>query len=690
MQFVFVLSRSLMVYARCSASFAREWEAMMPFPLSALVDQQKMRLALILNAIDTAIGGVLICGKRGTGKSTAVRALASLLPPITGVADCPCFCDPAAPQWMCSACLARHERGESLPVTQRSVPLVTLPLNASEDRVAGSFDLAGALESGVHRFAPGLLARANRGLLYIDEINLLNDHIADMLLDAAALGVQRVERDAISFAHPARFVLIGTMNPEEGSLRPQLLDRIGLYVEAEDVRDPAARATVVERRLAYDADPALFAAEWAESEQALRERIIRARQLLPDVRISLYFRQVVAHLVSRELRTEGHRGDLVVIRTARALAAWEGREEVQRADVEQAIALAMPHRARSRVTVQQIARMLDQTPVGGYDPDRPEELATIDEDIDQRRDEREGAAGVSHRLHGETDMAQARELVRMLHDRLTRHESGRQFISVTSRHSGRSVREREGHPVTDLAFSATLRAAAPYQRARGRPAGGRLQLRAEDLRQKVRERKTRALLIFVVDGSDSVMARQLMARMKRVLLALLQYAYEKRDRVAMLVFRFAQGRLVLPPTRHFGRARRCIEELYVGGCTPLATGLLEGLRVAETERLRDPAVRPFLIVLTDGLANIDLSGNMRHDTPFRDALHVAREIAAHQLPAVMIDTNPYAASVSTGAAHSIETQATTDIAPARALARALEAEYFQLCPPDAATLLKRG
>ena len=662
----------------------------MPFPLSALVDQQKMRLALILNAIDTAIGGVLICGKRGTGKSTAVRALASLLPPITGVADCPCFCDPAAPQWMCSACLARHERGESLPVTQRSVPLVTLPLNASEDRVAGSFDLAGALESGVHRFAPGLLARANRGLLYIDEINLLNDHIADMLLDAAALGVQRVERDAISFAHPARFVLIGTMNPEEGSLRPQLLDRIGLYVEAEDVRDPAARATVVERRLAYDADPALFAAEWAESEQALRERIIRARQLLPDVRISLYFRQVVAHLVSRELRTEGHRGDLVVIRTARALAAWEGREEVQRADVEQAIALAMPHRARSRVTMQQIARMLDQTPVGGYDPDRPEELATIDEDIDQRRDEREGAAGVSHRLHGETDMAQARELVRMLHDRLTRHESGRQFISVTSRHSGRSVREREGHPVTDLAFSATLRAAAPYQRARGRPAGGRLQLRAEDLRQKVRERKTRALLIFVVDGSDSVMARQLMARMKRVLLALLQYAYEKRDRVAMLVFRFAQGRLVLPPTRHFGRARRCIEELYVGGCTPLATGLLEGLRVAETERLRDPAVRPFLIVLTDGLANIDLSGNMRHDTPFRDALHVAREIAAHQLPAVMIDTNPYAASVSTGAAHSIETQATTDIAPARALARALEAEYFQLCPPDAATLLKRG
>lgn len=665
------------------------------FPLSALVGQQKMQLALILNAIDASIGGVLICGKRGTGKSTAVRALASLLPPVTGVADCPYFCDPNAPQWMCHECLTRSERGEELPTTQRAVPLVTLPLNASEDRVAGSFDLAAALERGHQSFAPGLLARANRGLLYIDEINLLNDHIGDLLLDAAALGVHHVERDNISFSHPARFVLIGTMNPEEGMLRPQLLDRIGLYVEAEDVRDASARATVVERRLAYDAAPAAFADLWAESEQALRERIQRAQQLLPSVRISLYFRQVVAHLVVRELRSEGHRGDLVAIRTARALAAWAGRREVERVDVEQAIALAMPHRARLRPSTQQIARMLDQAPVGGFDPDRPEELATIDEDLDQRRDEREGAAGVSRPLRGESDIAQVQGLVHLLRDRLTRHESGRQFVSHTSRHSGHNVRNRQAHPITDLAFSATLRAAAPYQRARGRTAGGRLELRAEDLRQKVRERKTRALLIFVVDGSDSVMARQLMARTKRVLLALLQFAYEKRDRVAMLVFRFAQGRVVLPPTRNFGRARRCIEELYVGGCTPLATGLLEGLRLAETERLRDPAARPFLLVLTDGLANIDLSGNMRSDTPLHDALQVARDIAARQIPAVMIDTNPFATSVA-NRSHPAEGQGTTQATtgqtgqPARLLAYALAAEYYQLCPPNSATLLRKG
>ncbi len=269
---------------------------MTTFPFSAIVGQQQMRLALILNAIDPSIGGVLICGRRGTGKSTAVRAFTNLLPPITGVADCPYFCDPTAPQWMCSTCQARYEHKETLPLAQRPVHLATLPLNASEDRVAGSFDLAAALASGISHFVPGLLAAANRGFLYVDEINLLNDHIVDLLLDAAALGVNRVERDNISAVHPARFVLIGTMNPEEGMLRPQLLDRIGLYVEAEDLRDPQTRALVVERRLAYDASPDGFIAQWAEAEQVLHERIKHAQQLLPSVRVSTYLRQVVAML----------------------------------------------------------------------------------------------------------------------------------------------------------------------------------------------------------------------------------------------------------------------------------------------------------------------------------------------------------------------------------------------------------
>lgn len=658
---------------------------MTTFPLSAMVGQQNMRLALILNAIDPSIGGVLICGRRGTGKSTAVRALTNLLPPITGVADCPYFCDPTAPQWMCNACQVRYERNETLPDTQRSVHLVTLPLNASEDRVAGSFDIATALASGISHFAPGLLAAANRGFLYIDEINLLNDHIVDLLLDAAALGVNRVERDAISIVHPARFVLIGTMNPEEGMLRPQLLDRIGLYVEAEDQRDPATRALVVERRLAYDTSPTNFMAQWEEAERSLHERVKHAQQLLHSVYVSRYFRQVVALLVDRQLHAEGHRGDLVVLRTARALTAWEGRSEVQLSDIEKAVELALPHRARPGAAIgQHLTQLFDQLPQATTDVIIPEEIATIDDDIDvdKRGEEREGAAGLSRRLRGEQDVVHVQTLISVARDRLTRQEAGRRFLSLTSRRSGRFTHSRQANPVTDIAFSATIRAAAPYQQVRGRMNGNKLELRPGDLRQKVRERKTRSLLVFVVDGSDSVMARQIMPKTKRILLALLQNAYEKRDRVAMLVFRFAQGRVVLPPTRNFTRARRSVEELYIGGCTPLATGLLEGLRLAETERLRDPTTRPILIVLTDGLANIDLSGNMRHDTPRRDALNVAQEIATRQIPSVMIDTNPYP-TVTNEAGEKVPS-------PGRELAQALAADYYQYCLPHETILLKRG
>ncbi len=655
------------------------------FPLSAIVGQHKMRIALLLNAIDPAIGGVLICGRRGTGKSTAVRALTTLLPAITGVADCPYFCDPQAPQRMCATCQTHYERKEVFPLEQHPVHMVTLPLNASEDRVAGSFDLATALESGEAHFAPGLLAAANRGFLYIDEINLLNDAIVDVLLDAAALGVNRVERDGISIAHPARFVLVGTMNLEEGILRPQLLDRIGLYVDAEDLRDPTDRALIVERRLAYDANPEYFIAQWAVAEQSLYERVKTAQELLPKVRVSAYVRQVIAHLVDKQLHAEGHRGDIVVLRAARALAAWEGRTEVHIADIEQVVQLALPHRAHPAANVtQQLARTLDEVPMGGADSDEPEEIATVDDDYEvrERGEEREGPSGLTRHLRGDEDVAQIQTLINVARDRLTRHEAGRRFLSLTSRRSGRFTRTRQTHPVTDVAFAATIRAAAPYQRVRGRSAGGRLELRPDDLRQKVRERKTRSLLILVVDGSDSVMARQLMAKTKRILLALLQNAYEKRDRVAMLVFRFAQGRVVLPPTRNFAHARRCVEELYIGGCTPLATGLLEGLHLAETEHMRDTTTRPILVILTDGVANIDLTGNMRSGTPQRDALAVAHEIATRRIPTVMIDTNPFS-TVTNEFGEKVPS-------PARQLAETLVADYYQYCSPRDAMLLQRG
>lgn len=648
-----------------------------------MVGQQKMRLALILNAINPSIGGVLICGRRGTGKSTAVRALTNLLPTITGVADCPYFCDPASQRWLCNTCQERLARNEILPIAQRAVSLVTLPLNASEDRVAGSFDLATALERGESYFSSGLLAQANRGFLYVDEINLLNDSIVDLLLDAAALGVNRVERETISTVHPARFVLIGTMNLEEGALRPQLLDRIGLYVEAEDVREPAVRATVVERRLAYDADPVVFSEKWAEAEQILHNRIVRAQHLLPSVRVSAYLRQVVAVLVDKRLHAEGHRGDIVILRTARALAAWDNRTEVTQADIEQAANLAMPHRMGTDTSItQQLVRSLEQVPAAADNNDTPEELATVDDDVEERTDEQEGPSGVTRHIRGDSDVAQIQHLINVTRDRITRHDAGRRFLSLTSRHSGRYTRSRQANPVTDVAFGATIRAAAPYQRVRGRVDGGKLELHVSDLRQKVRERKTRSLVILVIDGSDSVMARQLMQKTKRILLALLQNAYEKRDRVAMLVFRFAQGRVILPPTRNFGEARRHVDQLYVGGCTPLATGLLEGLRLAELEQYRNPTVKPILVILTDGIANIDLSGNMRSGTPQRDALEIAQEIAVRRIPTVMIDTNPLT-TVTDEKGERVPS-------PCPELARTLDADYYQYRLAHDPQLLRKG
>ena len=658
---------------------------MTTFPFSAMVGQQKMRLALILNAIDPSIGGVLLCGRRGTGKSTAVRALTSLLPTITGVADCPYFCASSSTRWLCTTCQTRLAHNEILPLAQRPIPLVTLPLNASEDRVAGSFDLATALESGRSHFAPGLLAHVNRGFLYIDEINLLNDHIVDLLLDAAALGVNRVEHDNISTTHPAHFVLIGTMNPEEGALRPQLLDRIGLFVSAEDMRDPAIRATVVERRLAFDASPAAFIEKWSEAEQILHNRIQRAQHLLPSVRISAYHRQVIAVLVDKRLHAEGHRGDIVVLRTARALAAWDNRVEIELADIEQAANFAMPHRMRNDTSIaQQLVRTLEQMPVSAQDNETPEEIATVDDEveIEERTDEEEGPSGVTRHIRGDSDVAQIQRLINVTRDRITRQDAGRRFLSLTTRHSGRFTRSRQANPVTDVAFGATIRAAAPYQQVRGRTHGGKLELHVSDLRQKVRERKTRALVILVIDGSDSVMARQLMQKTKRILLALLQNAYEKRDRVAMLVFRFAQGRVVLPPTRNFTHARQCVDELYIGGCTPLATGLLEGLRLADLERYRNPTVKPILVILTDGIANIDLSGNMRSGTPQRDALDVAGEIAARRIPTVMIDTNPHA-TVTNDKGERVPS-------PCPELARTLDADYYQYRLAHEPQLLRKG
>lgn len=317
------------------------------FPFTAIVNQDKMKRALVLNAINPLIGGVLVRGERGTAKSTAVRALAALLPEISVVADCPFSCNPYEKDRLCDFCRERVARGEELPVAKRKVRLVDLPVSATEDRVVGTLDIEQAIKKGEKRFEPGVLAAANRGILYVDEVNLLDDHVVDLLLDSAAMGVNVVEREGISFQHPAQFVLVGTMNPEEGELRPQLLDRFGLSVEIKGINDADARVEIVERRLAFEQDPVGFCQEWCVAEEKLSKEIEIARQKLHSVTHTQADLYAIAEL-SVGLEVDGHRSDLVILKAARAHAALMGRDAISEEDIVLAAELALPHRVKRK------------------------------------------------------------------------------------------------------------------------------------------------------------------------------------------------------------------------------------------------------------------------------------------------------------------------------------------------------
>jgi Mg-chelatase subunit ChlI len=306
-----------------------------------------MKRALILNAVSPRIGGVLVRGERGTAKSTASRALAALLPDIDVVADCRFSCDPNRPDQWCDDCRVRHADG-ALAVTTRRTPFIDLPVSATEDRVVGTLDIEQAIQKGEKHFEPGVLAAANRGLLYVDEVNLLDDHVVDLLLDSAAMGINIVEREGISFTHPAKFILVGTMNPEEGDLRPQLLDRFAFCVNITGLKDANQRVQIMERRLAFEVTPAEFQQEWAASESTLSERIGRARGKANQVRYSRRDLASIAGLTAA-MNVDGHRADLVILRGAQAHAAFHGRDRITDEDIILAAELALPHRIRGKM-----------------------------------------------------------------------------------------------------------------------------------------------------------------------------------------------------------------------------------------------------------------------------------------------------------------------------------------------------
>ncbi|MFC7866620.1 putative cobaltochelatase [Streptomyces murinus] len=615
-----------------------------PFPFTAVVGQDDLRLALLLNAVSPAVGGVLVRGEKGTAKSTAVRALSALLPAVAVVPGCRFSCDPGAPDPGCPD--GPHEAG---PGGERAARMVELPVGASEDRLVGALDIERALAEGVKAFEPGLLADAHRGILYVDEVNLLHDHLVDLLLDAAAMGASYVEREGVSVRHASKFLLVGTMNPEEGELRPQLLDRFGLTVEVAASREPDQRVEVVRRRLAYDDDPAAFAARWAGEEAAVRQRIVAARELLPQVRLGdAALRQIAATCAAFEV--DGMRADIVMARTATALAAWAGRTDVLAEDVRQAALLALPHRRRRNpfdapgLDEDKLDETLEQSAGqdgdGGDDPDgpggggqpAPESGPEGGGDSTARPEAGEGGEpGPAGAGAGEQAPARAAEPFRtkvLSVPGIGEGAAGRRSRARTEHGRTTGARRPQG-ALTKLHLAATVQAAAPYQRARGRSGPG-LVIRRDDLRQARREGREGNLVLFVVDASGSMAARQRMGAVKGAVLSLLLDAYQRRDKVGLVTFRGSGADVALPPTSSVDAAAVRLESLPTGGRTPLAAGLLKAHEVLRVERLRDPARRALLVVVTDGRA----TGGPE---PVALAGRAARLFAAEQVASVVVD-----------------------------------------------------
>jgi magnesium chelatase subunit D len=581
------------------------------FPFSAVVGQERLQLALILCAVHPGIGGVLVRGEKGTAKSTVVRALARLLPAVS------------------------DGQGE------RVARLVELPVGATEDRVVGSLDLERVLREGEQAFRPGLLAAAHHGVLYVDEVNLLHDHLVDVLLDAAAMGRVHVERDGVSHSHPARFVLVGTMNPEEGELRPQLLDRFGLTVDVAASRDVDVRMAVVRRRLDYEADPAGFAARYEAADRDIAERILTARDRLAGVLLDdAELRRIAALCAAFDV--DGMRADLVVARTASAHAALRGADRVDADDVRVAAELALPHRRRRDpfdepgISPEQLDDAMRQAAehVDDHDSSAGESAGPDDEfgahpdpgapgnrggapqgrhdDPGTGPDDPEGppdpdggpdspGGGPNGGARSGQAASPASSVVRTPHWEIPGVGEG----APGRRSRARSRLGRMVRPTTDtsagLHLLGTVFAAAPHQRFRGRAAGP-LALVATDLRGVEREGREGNLVVFVVDASGSMAARDRLSAVTGAVVALLRDAYQRRDKVAVITVRGSEAELVLPPTSSVDIAVRRLARLRTGGKTPLAQGLLKAREIMHRERVRDPQRRALLVLLTDGRA----------------------------------------------------------------------------------------
>ncbi len=603
------------------------------FPFCAVIGQDTVKKALILNVINPSIGGVLISGEKGTAKSTLVRGLAAIL---------------------------------------QDTDVVELPLNVTEDRLVGTIDIEKAIQEGKKCFEPGILKRAHGNILYVDEVNLLSEYIVNCLLEVSASHVNHVEREGISCSHASSFIPVGTMNPEEGALRPQFLDRFGLYVEAAGSRQISERKEIIKRRLEYEKEPLEYIAKWKAEAEGLSDRINRAKQALGLVKITEEILKLASE-ISMEGNCAGHRAELAVIETAKAIAAFDNRKYITVGDVKQASELALPHRVRE-MPPQVFERSdneeeNDNTENGEQDSrDQNEENEVEKEDELQtgennEREDRTGdnASGQEEKDPGEESGSSAESGLDQLDtpgmsdeenieepgdgfeirplkieamDRKKRRGSGKRSRTKTGSAQGRYIRYTfPKGKLKDLAFDATLRAAAPYQRKR-EANGMAVSIKGSDLREKIREKRTGSTILFIVDASSSMGVRQRMKAVKGAILSILNDAYQKRDKVGLVAFRKDTAELLLGITRSVDLAQKKLRELPTGGKTPLASGLYRGYELLKAARLKDPEMIPLLVLISDGRTNVSLNGK----NPVDAALGMANLIAAEGIKSLVIDT----------------------------------------------------
>ncbi|MDK6028916.1 VWA domain-containing protein [Ignisphaera sp. 4213-co] len=596
------------------------------FPFTAIVGMDNAKLALLVNAVNPLIGGVVLAGDKGTGKSTLVRAFAQVLPKQPVAKGCQFNCNPFNPLEMCDYHAMLWSRGERIDYELRKIRVVDLPLNATPDRVVGSIDVEQTIKSGVVVFKPGLLAEANRNVLYIDEVNLLEDYIADLILDAAASGWNIVEREGISFKHPARFVLVGSMNPEEGMLRPQLLDRFGLYVPVEASADPNERIEIVERVEEFAKDPISFYRKWESYEKQLEERIARAKEIVKDVAMDRDLLKLVATTIIK-LGIKTHRAEIVVTRTAKAIAALDNRLKVNINDVVKAMELALRHRLKSKPFEEQ-QKKLDEVfrELAGEKPERGESEARSGGG-NAKSGGNPGAmgSGANNRIEarlGNFDEKSASLPIDVSLPRIEDSTTGfgrgsRNFKSVgiaTLKGVAIDAIPPVKHVIVDVDIPATIRASVAYKPSVP------IAVDLQNIRVRVRKERIPVLNTIILDTSSSMTIGKRISLAKHILKKLIEDSYVARTYVSLVIFRGLSASTISWPTRNVELVYKLLDEVPVGGSTPFTSALAEALKHLKAFKTRFSNAKLVAHILSDGGANIFLSRN-----PINEILDLAEE-----------------------------------------------------------------